>query len=80
MEENNLPETGEKYRHFKGGVVEIDCVARDTDEPKRRLVAYHYTEDNEGNHLGDYWARSLDEFLEFKELNGEKIKRFKKLE
>ena len=68
---------GDRYKHFKGGIVEIDCLAIDTDNYYRRLVIYHYIEGGDENlHKNRIWARSLDEFTGYKI---PEIKRFTKI-
>lgn len=44
------------YRHFKGHVYKIVCVAKDCDDLKE-LVVYQNVETNE------VWVRNLEEFL-----------------
>lgn len=48
---------GQIYRHFKGSLMKIICIAKHS-ETEEDLVIY--------NHLGtnDIWARPLDMFLE----------------
>ena len=45
-----------KYRHFKGHVVEVVLLAKDT-ESLEDLVVYKHLDKNE------YWVRPLDMFL-----------------
>ena len=47
-------QTGKHYRHFKGIVVEVILIAKDSEDLHEVVV---YKHDN------DYWTRSLDEFL-----------------
>jgi hypothetical protein len=79
--ETENPKPGEKYRHFKGKdkVYEIIAIARDCDNPDRKDVVYKSLYDGKFP-FGTIWRRSLEEFVGFKELNGEKIKRFIKIE
>ena len=79
MENNEMPKVGEKYKHFKGGEYEIVAVALDCENPERKLVIYKNLHDKENFPAGTIWVRELEEFIGFKELNGEKIKRFVKI-
>ena len=45
---------GQVYRHFKGFIIKIICIAKHT-ETKEDLVVY--------SHDGDTWARPLEMFL-----------------
>ncbi len=74
------PKAGEKYRHFKGGEYEIVAVARNCDNPNEELVIYKSLYEKEGFPIGTIWSRGLEGFVGFKELDGEKIKRFEKIE
>ena len=64
---------GERYRHFKGGEYEVVSVAKDSDDLKK-IVVYRalYGE-------GETWVRSFSEFVGYKEIDGENIKRFEKI-
>ena len=73
------PKKGEKYKHFKGSIVEIICIARDSEDPQKRFVVYEHKEEAKDFPAGTIWIRELNDFIGFKELNGEKIKRFTKL-
>lgn len=44
------------YRHFKGHVYKIVCLAKDSNDLKE-LVVYQNVDDNQ------IWVRGLDEFL-----------------
>lgn len=66
----NLPvKAGQKYRHFKGTDYEVMAVAikEDTLEP---LVVYRSFAKN------SIWARTLENFTEYVERDGKKLKRF----
>lgn len=52
--EQDLPEPGERWRHFKGNVVEIVGIAEGT-EYHEQTVIYRYE--------GKLWARPLDMFM-----------------
>jgi len=71
-EEVSEVKVGEKYRHFKGGEYEIVSVAEDSGNLKKRVV-YRALYD------GRVWVRDLGEFCGFKEVDGERIKRFEKI-
>lgn len=65
---------GEKYKHFKGGEYEIVSVGRNADNAEQEVVVYRALYGDEG-----IWVRLLDEFVGFKEKDGQKIKRFEKV-
>lgn len=84
------PKTGEKYLHFKGKMYEIVAIARDCDEPGKKIVVYKQLYSSE-NPIGTMWVRSLEDFIGYKEFDedtqvgdrlfkkGEKIKRFERV-
>jgi hypothetical protein len=81
MEEPKHPKIEGVYRHFKGEerLYRVKRIARDCDNPEKKVVVY------ENLYEGDFpkgtcWIRELEEFMGFKELNGEKIKRFTLIE
>ncbi len=45
---------GHKYRHFKGYIVEVICIALDSETLEKKVV---YKHDDK------YWVRDLDMFL-----------------
>lgn len=45
---------GKKYRHFKGDIVTVICLAKDSESLKD-LVVYE--------HNGQIWVRDMDMFL-----------------
>lgn len=47
-------EVGRKYRHFKGMVVTVLCVAKDSEDLKEKVVY---------EHDGQYWVRDKEMFL-----------------
>ena len=73
------PKPGERYKHFKGGEYEIVCVARDCENPEKKVVVYKMLYDKEDFAKGTIWIRNLEDFVGEKELNEEKIKRFVKI-
>ena len=74
------PKAEERYRHFKGGEYEIVTTARDCDNLDKFLVIYKSLYDSETFPRGTIWSRSLEDFVGLKELNGEKIKRFTRIQ
>jgi hypothetical protein len=88
------PKTGEKYVHFKGesNIYEIIIVARDSDNPGKKLVVYKMLFDKPPYNNGTVWVRLLEDFCGDKEFaqdaeyngkkfkKGDKIKRFTKIE
>mgnify|MGYP001571701304 CR=1 FL=1 len=49
----------ERYKHFKGGIIEVICLATDTDNLDRKLVIYSYVKNgNKKLHINNIWARS----------------------
>lgn len=50
----NKPRVGEKYRHFKGMIITILAIAKDS-ETLEELVIYE--------HDGENWVRPMDMFL-----------------
>lgn len=45
---------GELYRHFKGSICKIKCIAKDSED-ERKLVVYEHDNTN--------WVRDYDMFL-----------------
>lgn len=56
MEESRIVKEGQVYKHFKGTIHRIICVAKHS-ETKEDMVVYTHGDDNE------VWARPLDMFL-----------------
>lgn len=50
-------EVGKKYKHFKGIIVKIMCIAKDS-ETLEDMVVYNHVDTDE------YWIRSLSMFLD----------------
>jgi hypothetical protein len=63
-----------KYMHYKGNVYEVLGTAKHS-ETEEDLVLYFPAKTP-----GQLWVRPLAMFLEYIELNGEKIQRFKKIQ
>lgn len=55
MNNENLNKLRGTFRHYKGGLYVIDCVAKHT-ETEELLVVYHDVKKN-------YWARPYDMFF-----------------
>ena len=51
---DRIVKVGEKYKHFKGKIVEIIAIAKDSED-LRDLVVY--------NHDGTTWVRDYIEFV-----------------
>ena len=50
----NKPQVGEKYKHFKGNIIEIIAIGKNT-ENLEEMVVY--------NHDGEIWIRPLEMFM-----------------
>jgi cyclomaltodextrinase / maltogenic alpha-amylase / neopullulanase len=71
---------GQKYRHFKGGEYEVIAVARDCENPDRRLVIYKSLYVGDEFPLGTIWSRLLGDFVGDKVFeDGRRVKRFELL-
>ncbi|MBT4257754.1 DUF1653 domain-containing protein [archaeon] len=70
---------GQKYRHFKDKNYEIIALARDCEDANQKIVVYKALYDSEFG-FGQIWTRTLEDFLGIKEINGQKIQRFKLIE
>jgi hypothetical protein len=62
------------YKHYKGNEYKVVGVAKHS-ETEEELVVYVSLKDPE-----QLWVRPLAMFIEVVELNGEKIKRFEKID
>jgi len=58
-----------KYEHYKGGVYEVVGVASHS-ETLEKMVVYRHGD-------GELWVRPLAMFIEFVEVNGKKVPRFR---
>lgn len=56
MEESRIVKEGQVYKHFKGTIHRVICIAKHS-ETKEEMVVYTHDDDNE------VWARPLDMFL-----------------
>jgi hypothetical protein len=74
------PKPKEKYRHYKGKdrIYEIVAIARDCDNPEKKLVIYKSLyHDYSMFPEGTIWSRLLDDFVGYKTLADKtKVKRF----
>lgn len=61
-----------RYKHYKGNYYEVIGTARHS-ETEEELVVYFAVKSPE-----QLWVRPLSMFIEYIELNGESIQRFKK--
>ena len=68
-----------KYRHFKGGIVEVIGVASHS-ETLEEFVVYRCLYKCRTNGEGSLWIRSKDMFLENVTVNNKKIPRFEYIE
>lgn len=85
-----MPQTGEKYKHFKGWEYEVVAVARDCENPEKFHVIYKSLVEHGGFPVGTIWRRNLEDFTGEKEFSedadyngvqykkGDKVKRFTK--
>lgn len=65
-----------RYRHCKGKEYEVIAVARDCDNPQKKIVIYEALYACEEFPYGQVWTRSLEDFVGFKNIDGEQVKRF----
>jgi hypothetical protein len=57
------------YKHFKGGLYLVIDVAKHS-ETGEKMVVYRSLK------TGELWVRPIEMFLGYKEINGEKVRRF----
>ena len=65
-----------KYQHFKGEIIEVLCVALNS-ETLEKYAVYKTLSGNETYEKGTVWVRPLKMFEENVKLNGKEIPRFK---
>jgi hypothetical protein len=73
---------GGKYRHYRGGIAEIICIAKHT-ESVEDLVVYKYEyapDDTIHDFHYPFWARPKGMFFDEVEVNGEMVSRFTSME
>lgn len=56
---------GKKYRHFKGMIVEVILIARDSEDLKDMVIYKHVDEE-------EYWVRPLQIFLSEEDISSRK--------
>jgi hypothetical protein len=66
------------YQHFKGGLYFVVGTATLASDPAEVLVLYVIR--TRGDTSYRIWARSLKEFNEYKEHDGQNVPRFRKLQ
>lgn len=52
---------GDRYRHCKGKLYEIVCIARDSDDCTKEIVVYKSLDDSDFP-IGTIWIRPIKEF------------------
>ncbi|MFA6064775.1 MAG: DUF1653 domain-containing protein [archaeon] len=66
---------GQKWKHFKGSIVEIISIALDS-ENLSEIVVYKHLEAQKGMPAGQVWVRPKEMFLEKITREGKEIERF----
>ncbi len=66
---------GQKWKHFKGSVVEIVTLALDS-ETLEEMVIYKHLDAQKGMQAGQVWVRAKKMFLEKINREGKEIERF----
>ena len=86
------PKPQQRYMHFKGKEYEVIVVAKDCEDPSKRIVVYKQLYGTPENPVGTIWVRSLDDFVGDKVFQedtaigerrfraGERVKRFTLIE
>jgi len=72
-----------KYKHYKGKEYEVLFLAKNANNGDKELedmVIYQSLYDTPDFPIGTVWVRSLNEFSEIVEVNGERVQRFKCVE
>lgn len=64
-----------KYKHFKGMTVEVIGIALDS-ETLEEMVVYNHPDPVKGKGENTMWVRPKKMFLDYKEIDGKKVKRF----
>lgn len=68
------PQSGERYKHFKGNEYEIICIAKDSETEEEKVVYKDTTNESK------IWIRSLIMFCEMKiNEEGIEVQRFQKI-
>ncbi len=71
------------YQHFKGKdrLYKVIGIARDCKNPEKEIVIYKQIYNSNKFPFGTLWARTLEDFLGYKEFeDGTKVKRFELVE
>jgi len=58
-----------KYRHYKGGIYELVCVARLESDPDVQMIVYR-------SENGTIWTRPESVFFELVDFNQKQVQRF----
>lgn len=77
MSENityEMPKKGEVYKHFKGSLYEVICVARHT-ETSEDLVVYQPFNNTQQR----FWVRPLRMWFKPATVDGQEVQRFKRV-
>lgn len=69
----------DKYKHYKGSLVEVIGVANHS-ETLEKMVVYKKLEAHQGYPAGTLWVRPLKMFLENVKANGKHVPRFSKVD
>lgn len=72
----HFPKCGDKYQHFKGGLIEVLGIAKDS-ETLEEFVVYIHFDSIKGQKEKSMWIRSKKMFLENVIVKREKVPRFK---
>ena len=67
-----------KYEHYKGTKVDVIGAALHS-ETLEEMVVYNHPDPVKGKDANTMWVRPLAMFLEFVEIDGKKVERFKYL-
>ena len=70
---------GAKYKHYKGNLYEVIAVARDSEDPPKKLVVYKALYDSPEFGSNQVWVRSKEDFLAKVTKDGKEIDRFDKI-
>jgi hypothetical protein len=66
-----------KYKHFKEKFYEVIAVARDCENPEKKIVVYRALWDSDDFGFGQIWIRDINDFCGYKIFeDGRRVKRF----
>ena len=71
-------EVGKIYKHYKGKLIKVICIGLDA-ETKEEMIAIEELEESQGYPKGQIWFRSVKDFFDVVDKNGQKY-RFEKYE